>query len=251
MELQEEVVAHARSLDVPLIGFAPAERWETPLFEPWVPEAFWPASIVPGTRTVIVIGFPVFSPVLDSAPSIWYHELYQTINTLLDTTAYRLAARLSSRGHPSVPIPRDGYGSIRVLLERPTAFFSHRHAAYLAGLGTFGTNNMLLTPEYGPRVRFTSIFTTAELSGAPVMETGLCLRCMRCVETCPSGALDPGDYPGTLTQKRACTEEAASLYARQISPCGRCLAVCPVGEDRWPRPGSEAARAHIRSYGGL
>jgi len=34
-------------LGIPLFGCAPAERWEIPHFEPWVPEKFYPASIVP------------------------------------------------------------------------------------------------------------------------------------------------------------------------------------------------------------
>ena len=220
-----------------------------------MPEPFRPAAIVPGTRTVIVIGMPIFLPVVETAPSIWYHELYRTVNGLLDASAYRIASSLNAEGHPSVSVPRDGYGSIRVLLERPVAFFSHRHAAYLAGLGTFGVNNVLLTPAYGPRVRFASIFTAAELPPDPVIETDLCTRCMRCVEACPAGALEAGDYPGMLTDKRSCAEQAASLAARHISPCGRCIAVCPIGEDRrlfkaGDDETARSAREHVRSYGG-
>ncbi len=72
---------------------------------------------------------------------------------------------LTEKGYPSIYLPRDGYGDIEVLLKKPMAFFSHKHAAYLAGMGSFGENNVILTEEYGPRVRFTSIFTTAEIEG--------------------------------------------------------------------------------------
>jgi epoxyqueuosine reductase len=120
---------------------------------------FRPGAIYPGTNTVIVIGIPVSLPVLETSPSIFYHELYKTINTMLDQSSYRISIMLNRLGYPSIALPRDGYGSISVLKENPVAFFSHRHAAYLAGLGNFGVNNMILTPGYGPRVRFTSIFT--------------------------------------------------------------------------------------------
>jgi epoxyqueuosine reductase QueG len=60
------------------------------LFTPWIPEEFRPRSIFPKTQTVIVIGFPVNLPIVETAPSINYHELYLTVNVLLDTSGYRL-----------------------------------------------------------------------------------------------------------------------------------------------------------------
>jgi len=219
-------------MGIPLVGFAPAGRWDTPRFEPWVPEAFRPRAIFPETATVIVIGLPVSLPVLDTAPSIWYHELYKTVNTLLDQHGYRIAAALTEGDHPSVWVPRDGYGSISVLKQRPVAFFSHRHAAYLAGLGTFGVNNMLLTQKYGPRARFASIFTTADIPPDPVMEEHLCIRCMRCVDACPVNALAGEMYPQGITDKKACAARSEELVRRHIAPCGLCIRICPVGEDR-------------------
>jgi len=119
-----------------------------------------------------------------------------------------------------------------VLKEKPVAFFSHRHAAYCAGLGNFGVNNMLLTPEYGPRVRFTSILTTAELPADPVLGETLCTRCMRCMTVCPVKAIPEGDYPQELTDKKACAARSEELFRRSLSPCGCCIKVCPVGKDR-------------------
>jgi epoxyqueuosine reductase len=263
--VRRQIRKKCADLDIPLVGFAPAGRWDDPLFDPWVPEAFRPRAIFPETNTVIVIGMPVSLPVLETAPSIWYHELYRTINTLLDEAGVRIASVLTDAGYPSVWIPRDGYGSIGVLKERPVAFFSHRHAALLAGLGNFGVNNTLLTPEFGPRVRFASILTSAVIEPDPVLEKPLCIRCRRCVEACPVHALDGGDYPEALTDKASCATRAEALLKRFISPCGICIRVCPVGEDR-KRYGRDdmavydennpefgkyhRAWNHVRSYGG-
>jgi len=262
--LRRQVIRKCSSMDIPLVGFAAADRWNDPPFEPWVPEAFRPERIFPGTKTVIVIGFPVSLPVIDTAPSIWYHELYRTINAGLDSCGYRLATFLTEKGYPSVPIPRDGYGSIGILKERPVAFFSHRHAAYCAGLGNFGVNNMLLTPEYGPRVRFASVLTTAELPADPVLEDPLCVRCMRCVRICPVHAVSEENYPQGRTDKTACATRSEELFKRSLSPCGCCIKVCPVGKDR-QKYGREdmkiyddespvslpyrRIRDHVRSYG--
>ncbi len=262
--LKQSLLEKCREMEIPLVGVANVGRWESPPFQPWMPEAFYPQSIYPEARSVVVIGLPVTLPVLESAPSIHYAELYKTLNLLLDQYTYRLAAFLTERGHPSMFIPRDGYGSADVLRDNPVAFFSHRHAALLAGLGNFGVNNALLTRQFGPRVRFGSLFTTAELPPDPLLEEELCTRCMQCVYACPAGALDESGYPEGLTDKAACTAHNIALGRRYISPCGICIKVCPVGEDRkiFGResvsiytdrdafPAYHRAWDHVRSYGG-
>jgi epoxyqueuosine reductase len=265
MEIHHRITGKCAELDIPLVGFASAQSWDTPLFEPWVPPEFRPQAIWPEVKTVIVIGIPVSLPIVETAPSIWYHELYRTVNTLLDTSAFRIATFLNAQGFPSVCLPRDGYGSIGVLKEKPVTFFSHRHAAYLSGLGTFGINNMLLTPQFGPRVRFTSIFTSAEIGSDPVMKEDLCIQCMRCVDVCPVKAIPGNDYPEGIINKIRCATRSEALLKRFISPCGLCIKVCPVGEDRtlFDRKNLNiydedkiefssyhSAWKHVRSYGG-
>jgi len=260
-DLKAVVLERCRRMEIPLVGVASTDRWENPPFKPWMPEEFYPQSIFPEARSVIVIALPVHLPVLEPAPSIYDHELYKTVNSLLDQYTYRLASFLNDEGYPSVFVPRDGYGSIEVLKKNPVAFFSHRHAAFLAGLGTFGVNNTLLTPEYGPRVRFGSVFTAAELPADPLLAENLCTRCMLCVDACPTGALDGGDYPEALTDKAACAGNSAELARRHISPCGICIKVCPVGEDRQhygrktpagdEDPRCRRVREHVQKFGGL
>jgi epoxyqueuosine reductase len=230
--LKQELKARCRELGIRMVGVAPVERWDDPPFEPWVPDEFRPSAIYPEARSVIVIGLPVTLPVLETSPSIHYHQLYRTINDILDQSTYWISVFLNDRGHASLFIPRDGYGHIQLLKERPLVFFSHRHAAYLAGLGTFGVNNMMLTREYGPRVRFGSVLTSAVLPGDPLMPEQLCTRCMRCVDICPTKALGEEDYPKSITDKAACASRAVDLAGKFASPCGFCIKVCPIGEDR-------------------
>lgn len=237
-KLKEEVIAKCKELQIPMVGFAPVDRWKNPpeklpnKFHDWIPEEFWPQSIYPEAKTVIVIGLPVQLPIVETAPSIYYHQLYQTVNATLDAKAYEISNFLNFKGYPSIYLPRDGYGNIDVILEKPLAFFSHRHAAYLAGLGSFGLNNVLLTPEYGPRVRFTSIFTSVELEGDPLEVGDLCTRCLACFKECPVNAIKrEGEFPPPV-DKISCVLRSKELQEEYRSPCGICIKVCPVGEDR-------------------
>ena len=76
---------------------------------------------------------------------------------------------------------------------------SLRHCAFAAGLGEFGWNSLMLTPEFGPRNRFGAVLTTAELKADP-MYSGpkLCdpAKCHVCEKLCPTGAI-PAYEEGT------------------------------------------------------
>ncbi len=97
-DLKKALLEICESMDIPLVGVASVERWNSPPFLPWMPEEFYPQSIYPEARSVIVIGLPIPLPVLETSPSIYYRELYNTVNALLDQYTYRLANFLTDRG---------------------------------------------------------------------------------------------------------------------------------------------------------
>ncbi|WNY24746.1 epoxyqueuosine reductase [Methanolapillus millepedarum] len=232
---------------LPVFGFAPADAWKSEKKYP-VPDEFFPENIFPSAKTVIVIGVPVNLPILETTPSVYYNEHYKTLNSFLDQEALLISQFLNEENMPSMPISRDGYAGISALVKNPAAAFSHKHAAYHAGLGTFGRNNTILTKRYGPRIRFTTVLTAATFDelGIPQKvskgiksnqkpEANLCIECMLCVRHCPAGAIC-GDkkmpYPLSKIDKQKCTAQSEKLAARGISPCGICIKVCPIGEDR-------------------
>jgi len=230
-KLKEILISKCKEMDIPLVGFAPASSWDQDQYS-YIPIEERPERLLHGAKTAIVIGIPIHLPVLETAPSVWYHEVYKTVNAMLDQSAYRLATFLGENGWISVSLPRDGYPNLEYLKQGKPVPFSHRHAAVMAGLGTFGVNNTVLTPEYGPRVRFATILTTAEISDFRPPLQDQCTHCMKCVHSCPVSAFDGKDYPASLMNKDSCIDRSMMLRQIGTAPCGICIAVCPVGQDR-------------------
>ena len=89
-QLKQRLLAKCRDMGIPLVGVADVRRWEELPFQPWMPREFFPQSIVPGSRSVVVIGLPV-EFVLETSPSIYYREMYNVLNSLLDQYTYSIA----------------------------------------------------------------------------------------------------------------------------------------------------------------
>ena len=229
-KLKESTAAFARERDADLVGFAPALRWDE---YGEVPVEFRPRSIWPLARIVIVLGMAMPLLIVETTPSVPHMELYRTVNAALDKLAYDLTRHLNRQGYASVYFTHDGFSSLRALREYNLAAFSHAMAAKYAGLGTIGVSHCILTPEFGPRVRFISVFTAVEIPPDPVMSGQLCIECGLCARCCPKGALGwkkgrmPADY-----DKTACLEMAEELTKERRYPCGICVKVCPIGADR-------------------
>ncbi len=65
-----------------------------------------------------------------------------------------------------------------------------KDAAVLAGLGCLGKNNMLVTREYGPRVRLRALFLDAEIEPTGPVRFDPCADCkVNCRRVCPEKAM--------------------------------------------------------------
>jgi epoxyqueuosine reductase QueG len=113
--------------------------------------------------------------------------------------------------------------------------WSHRSAAYIAGVGTFGINHMLITPA-GCCGRIGSVITDLELPPTPKLEEELCLfkrngTCGLCMCRCVAGtfSLDDGSVDFNV---RACNEQIyGKVYPNRPQPgsdsCGKCMVGVP------------------------
>lgn len=245
MEPEEKLRSLFERYGIRHYGFVDPGRWDSdPLVSATVPPERRPRAIMPDAGSVVVFGIPVSRTVLETAPSIYYRSHYDTLNIMLDQMSQRVAMELEPE-YRSVFVPRDGYLGVSHGVEM-RSFFSHKHAAYLAGLGTFGVNSTILTKDYGPRMRFVSVLTEAPLpdSGGPMGEE-LCTECGLCRKHCPASAIGDRRYPVSRIDKDACGARSAELVSHKTYPCGRCILVCPIGRDRTSPP-TEEAKSQIR-----
>ena len=112
-----------------------------------------------------------------------------------------------------------------------------------AGLGALGRNGLLVTPEYGSRVRICKVFTDLPLVlDEPNVDfiyelSNFCEKCYRCAEICESKAvsfkIEP-DFKGeTISNNPGVKkyyinpEKCFEFWAENNSDCSNCITVCP------------------------
>ena len=113
-----------------------------------------------------------------------------------------------------------------------------KDAAMLAGLGIIGANNLLITPQFGPRVRLRALFLDCELAPTGPLNFSPCDDCNQpCWEACPQQAFVSGTYHRSSCNKQVQADRAnrVSLENEQraglplIKYCRACELTCPVG----------------------
>lgn len=112
-----------------------------------------------------------------------------------------------------------------------------------AGLGEMGRNGLLITRDYGPRVRISKVFTNLPLIPDSPIDIGVqkfCEKCALCAKHCPSRALMLGDrtdrawnmhnVPGMLKWPIKAMN-CLDWWVKNGNHCSICIRVCP-----WNKP---------------
>ena len=179
-----------------------------------------PGHPLPWTRSVVVLG----------------------LATALEALSARLARRLRE----------EGWQAEHLTFENSLSFVDLKQAAVAAGLGVWGKNNLVITRQYGPQVRFGAVFLSAELARDRPLLDYYCPSCTLCWNACPTGAIDPGGFVRELCLGEFNpTEEMAARQARELPhptpattlQCLACVTACPIGRkiatERWTEVRSE------------
>ena len=119
--------------------------------------------------------------------------------------------------------------------------------AVKAGLGEYARNQLVITTEFGPRLRFSKIFTNMPLGHdrpEPKGVKAFCDICTKCADACPVKALPfgapevGGNNVSTIKGVRKWTSDAEkcfSFWAKTSTDCAICMRVCPFNRpfEKW------------------
>ncbi len=170
---------------------------------------------------------------IKNGPTRDYFDSYHELNARLNALAELAAKYLSDRGHRALP------QTTTTVVESPgyRTPVPHKTCATRAGLGWIGKSTLLVTEEYGPAVRLSSVLTDAEFdSVSEPINVSRCGSCTACASACPGqaikGALWDVNAPlESLVDVEDCRKAARALAAdmigEQITLCGKCIETCP------------------------
>jgi epoxyqueuosine reductase len=272
MGLGDQIFLRARELGLDLVGIGPAHPQSVgDRYAAWLAKGYHgemaylarpdavaargdPARLLPGVRSVVVVGANYYAgslpPALGNDPSRGVISRYawgDDYHDLLVPRLRQLAAWVEAeRGKP---VAHRAYADTGPLLER--------EMAARAGLGFVGKNTTLIHPRLGSWLFLGALLLDVEIPPAgpdssgrsgSVASGGTCGRCTRCLDACPTGAL----VAPYLLDARRCLSYLTielkgpiptglrPLLGNRIFGCDVCQEVCPWNR-RFARPTAEPA----------
>ena len=246
MDLKEELRRIALDNDFQLFGVSNLEEVESTEY----PEGRGlqkPSEIMPGAKSLLIFGKVLWDEGMNLSVSSageadfsgggsleYYNFYYNLVENLAWRACNTIVDRFGAKAIPAVTI------HLKV-------------AAMLAGLGWIGHNTLVITPEYGPRVRWVGVLTDLELEPDQPFTEDLCAKqelCKeraRCVRSCPYSAIIPGPSqgvePGKKVDQDMCVVQHVfdvkpapeyEKHIRRVTPrgmleCTLCNLSCPYG----------------------
>lgn len=232
----------------PLVGFADAKH---PLIETYKeiigPNHGTPDEVVEDASVVIAYYVPFTEELAKTnetgtvlASKEWA-VAYEETNAMFKVLNAYIIEELDKMGYKAGISPKTSTFDTTKL----KSDWSYRHFAYLAGLGTFGMNNMLIT-KHGCCGRYNNIVTNLDVEPDEPLKEEYCLykkdgSCKVCMKHCPVGALNAEGYDRhlcyTVLMKNADVHKGyGSSYTDESGEnsnsmgsdvCGKCVTQSP------------------------
>lgn len=217
----------------PLINYADADNKEFYNLKKVVsPTHALPKDFLPEAKTVVAYFIPFDEAITKSningrqCSKEWGIAYIETNQLILDLNTY-IRDELKKLGYKSNIIPATHNFDEKKLISD----WSHRHIAVIAGLGTFGLNNMILT-EQGCCGRVGSFVTDIKIEATPKIEVENCLYksmniCKKCVDRCVNDALKIDSFNRHKCYEMCLDNDRFHSQLGLVDVCGKCLVNVP------------------------
>lgn len=189
-----------------------------------------PAELLPGAESVIAYFLPFINEIPKSnqagrdASLLWARAYIET-NRLISIINQNLQQEIEARGYNSAaPAATDNFSKDDLI-----SYWSHKHVAWIAGLGRFGLHKMLIT-EAGSAGRIGSLVVDFKLPVTKRPDQEFCLyyqdgSCQECISNCVFGALEKNKFDRDLCY--SILRKNAAKYNGSADVCGKCTVGVP------------------------
>lgn len=219
--------------ETPIVGCADAED---PLFKVLKrvvsPAHLLPQELLPTAKTVIAFFLPFEKQAATSniegvlASRQWVLAYVET-NRLIVALGEHMRGFLEARNYQVETTPAThNFDEQRLISD-----WSHRHIGYVAGLGNFGVNNMMIT-ERGCCGRIGSFVTDLSVAADQRPNHEACLyrydsSCLKCVDRCVNAALFRDRFDRRNCYEMCLQNEDRFKGIGKADVCGKCLVGLP------------------------
>jgi len=188
-----------------------------------------PNDLPPEVASVIVLGHEMDAGLVATYPSALAGAATGREYSHEAAVVMQLAAYIRNLGYTAVASMNDTGLVIPYALK--------------AGLGEYARNQMVITPQFGPRLRFSKIYTSLPLAHDRPRRLGVarfCDICTKCADACPVKALPYGPPSDAAPNRSAIrgvrkwtsdAEKCFGFWASLASDCAICMRVCPFNRD--------------------
>ena len=217
----------------PVVGFAAAEDPAFKVLKQVVsPNHLEPSDLLPGAKTAVAYFLPFGEQVARSnmegrLASPEWATAYIDTNNLIAALNEHLKHFLEARDYTVATTP----ATHNFDRERLISNWSHRHIGYIACLGNFGVNNMLIT-RFGCCGRIGSFVTDLEMPADQPVNDETCLyrydsSCLKCNDRCVNAALFRDRFDRWKCYEMCLQNEERYLEIGNADVCGKCLVGLP------------------------
>lgn len=199
------------------------QRW---VYSDWFERATQKSGkLVINKKYAVVMAIEMKGELITHSPGLESSAEVALAYSRMAELASSLAAYIRGLGYPAIPCGNDTTQSIPLAID--------------AGLGELGRNGLMLTPEFGSRVRLCKVLTDIPLVPDKPIDFGLqkfCETCHACAQACPVGAIRDGDRTTEITSISnrvglnrwpVNVEDCYIFWRMNRSDCANCIAACP------------------------